>query len=114
MSFTLLNAVMSQNHWSAHSDNARITLDKAVTRTSFPKQFKLFDLNTGPFRAELFAVVGKNATRHATIISLPNADGLVEEFEVFEASNFEPDLQARFPDIRAYSGRGITANKLVA
>jgi hypothetical protein len=97
-----------RNHWSAHTDNARITLDKAVTRASFPKQFKLFDLNTSPFRAELFAVAGKNATRRSTIISLPNADGMVEEFEVAEASNFEPDLQARFPDIRAFSGRGIT------
>ena len=31
-----------------------------------------------------------------------------EEFEVFEASNFEPELQAQFPQIRAYSGKGIT------
>ena len=38
----------------------------------------------------------------------PNADGGIEEFEVYEASNFEPDLQAQFPEIRAYSGKGIT------
>ncbi|MET0752074.1 MAG: reprolysin-like metallopeptidase [Pyrinomonadaceae bacterium] len=44
----------------------------------------------------------------STVISLPNAEGNVELFEVFEASNFEPDLQAQFPEIRAFSGRGIT------
>ena len=27
---------------------------------------------------------------------------------MFEASNFEPDLQASFPEIRAFSGKGIT------
>jgi hypothetical protein len=32
----------------------------------------------------------------------------MEKFEVYEASNFEPDLQAKFPEIRAFSGRGIT------
>ena len=42
------------------------------------------------------------------MIVLPNADGQYEQFEVFEASNFEPDLQAQFPEIRAYSGKGIT------
>src|SRR6185436_16083173 len=42
------------------------------------------------------------------IITLPNAAGNFEQFEVFEASNFEPGLQAKFPEIRSFSGRGIT------
>ena len=48
-----------------------------------------------------------NASRHSTVITLPNADGGLEQFEVFEASNFDPALQARFPEIRAYSGRSL-------
>ncbi|ESU19430.1 fpp1 protein [Flavobacterium cauense R2A-7] len=32
----------------------------------------------------------------------------MEQFEMYEASNFEPDLQAQFPQIRAFSGKGIT------
>ncbi|MEP6595307.1 MAG: reprolysin-like metallopeptidase, partial [Ginsengibacter sp.] len=108
-SFILLNAVMAQrNHWSAHTDAATITTDKAIVRPSFPRQFKLFDLDIAPLTDELFTVAGINAARHSTIISLPNADGQIEQFEVFEASNFEPDLQAKFPFIRAFSGRGIT------
>ena len=42
------------------------------------------------------------------MISIPNAGGELEQFEVFEASNFEPDLQARFPEIRAFSGKSLT------
>ena len=95
--------------WSANNESrSNITADKAVARISYPKEFKLFNLNVAPMQQELFSVVGKGASGGAAIISLPNADGNLEQFEVFEASNFEPELQARFPEIRAYSGKGIT------
>ncbi|NOT52202.1 MAG: T9SS type A sorting domain-containing protein [Chitinophagaceae bacterium] len=99
-------AMFAQDYWSSHTDASKITTDKAVARVSFPKEFKLFDLNTAPLRNELFNVVD-NASRHSTVISLPNAEGQIEQFEVFEASNFEPALQAQFPEIRAFSGKGI-------
>ena len=85
----------------------KIVTDKAVARLSFPKAFKLFTLNIEPLRQELFSVVS-NQVKHSTVISLPNADGQIEQFEVFEASNFEPALQTQFPQIRAFSGKGIT------
>ncbi len=95
--------------WSSHNESrASITTDKAVARLSFPKEFKLFNLNIAPLSGELFSIVGNNAARQSTVISLPNVDGQLEQFEVFEASNFEPALQAQFPTIRAYSGKGIT------
>ena len=95
--------------WSANNDNrSAIATDKAVARLSYPKEFKLFNLNAAPFRQELFAVAGANRIKNSTIISIPNADGNLEQFELVEASNFEPDLQAQFPEIRAYSGKGIT------
>ena len=99
----------TDNFWSGNKLNpGSIPTDKAVARQSFPKVFRLFDLNTAALRQQLFAVVGRNAASHSTVISLPNASGELEQFEVVEASNFEPDLQARFPEIRAYSGKGIT------
>ncbi|ACU61654.1 reprolysin-like metallopeptidase [Chitinophaga pinensis] len=97
----------AQDYWRPHTDGARISTDKAVARLAFPTEFKLFDLNFTPFRDQAFRSVG-NKSAHATIISLPNADGQIEQFEITEASNFEPALQARFPDIRAFSGKGIT------
>ena len=96
-----------QGYWSSRSDNSGITTDKAVARQSFPREFKLFSLNIEPLRQQLFSIVGNQARQRSTVISLPNADGVTERFEVFEASNFEPALQARFPEIRAYSGRGL-------
>ncbi|HET6766375.1 MAG TPA: zinc-dependent metalloprotease family protein [Chitinophagaceae bacterium] len=94
--------------WSPNNENkTAIPTDKAVARVSYPQEFKLFNLNAAPLRQELFSIVDKQPKR-STIITLPNAVGTLEQFEVFEASNFEPALQAQFPEIRAYSGRGIT------
>ena len=99
----------NNNFWTGNVENrSSITTDKAVARLAYPKVFRLFDLNTASLRKELFAIVGANVKTHATVITLPNAAGNLEEFEIFEASNFEPDLQAKFPEIRAYSGKGIT------
>ena len=41
------------------------------------------------------------------MISLPNADGRIEQFELFEASNFEPELQAKYPQIRSFPAAAL-------
>ena len=95
--------------WSSNTESrSRIVTDKAVARQSYPKEFRLFNLDISLFRQELFTVVDNRNAKHSTLITLPNADGKLEQFEVVEASNFEPALQARYPEIRAYSGKGIT------
>lgn len=97
------------NFWSANNENpGNITTDKAVARLTYPAAFRLFNLNIDPLRQQLFSITDKRSVNHSTVISLPNADGGIEQFEVYEASNFEPALQAQFPQIRAYSGKGIT------
>jgi hypothetical protein len=110
VSFTLMyfGSMAQKNYWSPNAERGKLVTDKAVARLSFPKEFKLYNLDLGLLRQDLFSVAGNNASRHSTIISLPNADGITEQFEVFEASNFDAELQARFPEIRAFSGKGIT------
>ncbi len=106
---TVAGFSQTDRFWSANMDSrSSITTDKAVARLAYPKEFKLFNLNTEPLRQKLFTIVGVANQGRSTTISLPNADGGIEEFEVWEASNFVPELQARYPEIRAYSGRGIT------
>ena len=85
VSFALLNAAMSQgkNPWSLHTSIGKIITDKSVARLSFPTEYKLFNLNTDELRQQLFSVVDNQASRHSTIISLPNTDGNIEQFEVF-------------------------------
>ena len=107
LSFTLFTAVMAQNYWSAHTGTAGIITDKSVARKSFPANFKLFGLDINPLRKDMFSVAG-SASNHTIIISIPNVKGQLEKFEMREASNFDHQLQARFPEIRAFFGKGIT------
>lgn len=97
-----------KNSWSEHKSVDKINPHKAVTRPSFPTDYKLFDLDLPSFRQDLVSVTGKGATKLSTVVSLPNADGQIEDYELTEASNFEPALQERFPNIRAYSGRSLS------
>ncbi|MCF8321457.1 MAG: proprotein convertase P-domain-containing protein [Flavobacterium sp.] len=101
--------VNSQNNqvWTKHNNSGKITVDKSAARDNFPKVYQLFDMNISPLRQELFSIVNK-VGKNTTVISLPNADGQIELFEVNDASNFDAELQAKYPEIRAYSGKGIT------
>ena len=105
------NSMGQDKYWSSHVGPVAAT-DKGVARLSFPKEFKLFDLNTHALTQQLMSVVD-NRGNHTTVISLPTPTGSLEQFEVVEASNFEPALQARFPDIRAFSGTGVTDKSAV-
>jgi len=108
LSFSTLAFSQGDRFWSANNgDRNNIPTDKAVARLTYPKEFRLFNLNLEPLRQELLSVVDRSS-KHSTVVTLPNANGDLEQFEVYEASNFEPDLQAKFPEIRAYSGKGIT------
>ncbi len=103
-----LTASAQEGYWLSRADKNGITTDKAVARASYPKEFKLFTLDITPLRQKLFSITGRNASARSAVVTLPSANGSMEQFEVFEASNFEPALQARFPEIRAFSGKSIT------
>lgn len=47
------------------------------------------------------------------IIEIPNTNGELEKYEIHEFSNFEPDLQAQFPEIRAYIGRSLSDKEAI-
>ena len=116
LQLTLLLAIVtasgfaqSDKFWSVSYENRNsIIADKAVSRLSYPKEVKLFALNFMALNEAVLAIVDKKSTKNTTIISLPNVEGKLEQFEINEASNFEPELQAQFPEIRAFSGKGIT------
>ncbi|HEU4496406.1 MAG TPA: propanediol utilization protein, partial [Flavobacterium sp.] len=78
---------------------------KNTERELFPKDFKLFKAELSSLRQQLFVANSKGS--RSVLISIPNADGGIEQFKVYEASNFTSELQAQFPEIRAYKGDGV-------
>nr|WP_241774312.1 zinc-dependent metalloprotease family protein [Flavobacterium sp. Root935] len=66
-----------------------------------------YKLNADLLSAKLASTTSKSALSNTTEITIPNTEGTLERFSVWESSNFDPELQAKYPEIRAYEGRGI-------
>lgn len=66
-----------------------------------------FSLDLNAFRQTLSNAKDKFSNTPGVQITLPNLEGQLETFLVWENSNFDPELQLRFPEIRAYVGKGI-------
>lgn len=93
--------------WSTVADK-NFTINEHVRRQSFPQEFKIFKFSPQILREVLANAPQRFGSRtNGAVISIPNADGGIERFEMFEASNFAPALQAAFPEIRSYVGRGL-------
>lgn len=67
-----------------------------------------FTLNLSAFKQSLANVPNKFSGNSNVIVEFPNVNGELEQFRVWENSNFEPALQAQFPEIRAYVGKSLT------
>ncbi|WP_322550961.1 reprolysin-like metallopeptidase [Flavobacterium psychraquaticum] len=93
--------------WSSYKGQ-EIKVSKTAERTTFPSEFTLMQLDLNAIKQVLYSATDRFAeNRTSAIISLPNAEGKLERFRIYEASNFDAELQAQFPDIRAYVGQGI-------
>jgi subtilisin-like proprotein convertase family protein len=106
--FVTLAYSQTDKLWSPVLNRDGIIASKNTKRVSFPREFKLFQLNLTSFRQILMAAPDKFSGAKGVLISIPNSEGSLEQFEMFESSNFEPALQAQFPEIRSYVGRGVT------
>jgi subtilisin-like proprotein convertase family protein len=68
----------------------------------------LFQLDEIGLKKTLLSAQNRTSKSSGVEITIPNLSGVLEKFLVWESSNFEPELQAKYPDIRGYSGVGIT------
>ena len=77
-------------------------------RQSFPQDYTLMQLDLAALKQVLNTATDRFAeNKTSAIISLPNSEGKLERFRVYDASNFDPALQAQFPEIRSSVGAGI-------
>lgn len=67
----------------------------------------LFDLNIVNLKSNLVNAPLRNAnSKSNTIIAIPNADGVLERFSIYENPTMDPALAERFPEIKSYIGIG--------
>jgi subtilisin-like proprotein convertase family protein len=69
---------------------------------------RFYTLDANELKQSLEVLHTNTVASKGVAIVIPNSDGKMEEFLVVESSNFVPELQSQYPDIRSYSGTGIT------
>jgi subtilisin-like proprotein convertase family protein len=97
----------AQNSSWKRLDNKAVTAER-IRQTAYSENQKLLQFNTDQFKQTLTNVPQRSSGQVGVEIQLPNIKGELERFVIWESSNFVPALQAQFPDIRAYVGKGIT------
>ena len=106
LAFTSFTFAQSNSSlWKATTKKSdKIALD---AKMQLPKNH-LFELNVNSLKASLL-----NAPKRMTngqsgkIISIPNSDGVLERYKVYENSIMEAGLADRYPEIKSYIGIGI-------
>lgn len=100
--------------WSGVQAQSDDLWQKVNTASVFSKKTVVLDsgklyykLNAGFLTSKLAKTTEKSAVNNTVEITIPNSNGVLERFQVWESSNFEPELQAKYPEIRAYQGRGL-------
>ena len=96
--------------WKQHN-KTDVLVSKNVQRASFPTDFDLYQLNFQFMKNLLATAQDRFVASTGVLITLPNKKGELEQFEVFEASNFDAALQMQYPEIRAYVGKSLSDNK---
>ncbi|WP_346985386.1 hypothetical protein [Chryseobacterium sp. POE27] len=92
--------------WSPNSGKVTSEIFENKSNIINPKVYSL-DING---LKSVLAKAPKRLTageKSEIIISFPNAEGRMENFKIRENSNFDPQLAAKYPDIKSYVGEGL-------
>ena len=92
----------------AQNDNLwqKISSGSVSKRANTLDSERLYYKLNADFLQTKLAATNKSSIATAEI-TIPNSNGVLERFTVWESSNFEPELQAKYPEIRAYEGTGL-------
>ncbi|WCO01027.1 fibronectin type III domain-containing protein [Psychroserpens ponticola] len=78
-----------------------------------PQKSIQFRLNAQQFIQQISSVPSRFSVKQSqVIIELPNENGILERYYMYEASNFHPELAAKFPSIKSYIAKGIKNNAI--
>ena len=91
------------------SESSRKTTSEIFENKSTINNPKIYSLDIDGLKNALAKAPKRLAVgeKSEIIISFPNSDGKLEHFKVKENSNFDPQLAAKYPDIKSYVGEGL-------
>lgn len=106
--FTTGNSFAQKNTAWIKVASSSIQQSELLRTTSYSDNQQLYKLNLNQFKQSLANAKDKFSGLPGVVVEFPNVNGVLEQFLVWENSNFSPELQSRFPDIRAFIGKSIS------
>ena len=101
-----------KNAWKKVEQTSISQLEKIRT-TSYSERQQLFQVDVNALKQVLTNASDRFSGNAGVVVEFPTIDGNIEKFQVWENSNFAPELQAQYPDIRAYSGKSLADNATI-
>jgi subtilisin-like proprotein convertase family protein len=80
-----------------------------LPRDSSPKEFLLYSLDLNALKSELQNAPSRldQSVASNIIVSFPNPEGEIQNYRIYDASAMHPELEAKYPGIKSYVGKGI-------
>ena len=102
------SAQKQESLWSKVS-NDKVKKEKVIFNKTTPNKSILVSLDIESFKLRLLNIAkrGLSSDNEGVRFDFPNQEGNFESYLVKEASVMTPELQAQYPEIRAYVGKGI-------
>jgi subtilisin-like proprotein convertase family protein len=103
------NTAFSQNFWSAATSDPTGNLAR---RNFLPVDYQFMTLNLSAFKQAVSAAPKRFGDLQSNVVvSMPDALGVLREFEIYEAPMMEQGLYSKYPSIRTYVGTAVQAPK---
>lgn len=93
-----------QNTWSRFAGN---TVENQRERAHMPQTYKLIKLDVEAIKDQLAQAPLRSSNAQSISVKFPNLNGTYDTYKIVETPTMHPDLQAKYPEIRSYSGYKI-------
>lgn len=106
---TLATNLVAQNLWTDFPEK-QIPITSVTPRYIIPNQYRTVRLSLDQLKPALAAAPQRfstSAAEQAVVLGFPMPDGTTGHFRLTESPVMAPALQAKYPDIRCYTGTGI-------
>lgn len=110
---TLSQFSSAQSFWKK-ADEERMGLRNNPNREIVPEKYEVFSLEKEALENYLSQAPHEfevDRARKELLLEIPNTNGSVDLFKIYEVSIMAPGLAARYPSIRTYKGYSVTGPK---
>ena len=107
---TIISSAQQKNHWTPVKESLASKGQNLFANEFKPAKYSLYQLKENLLRNDIAGTPMEKAVKVSSsnfIISVPNAEGKIEKFRIVEAPVMQPNLAARYPNLKSFAGQGI-------